>query len=527
MSREETPVSKYSVDVGNGVMRSPLSKDKLIENTTDGYYDVFLRAIESTNDGNYLGTLDLKTEQFQWLKFSQVCDIVAKIGSALEQLAEKKANIGIYSLNRQEWIMSELGCFRNNLITVPLYDTLGKEAIVHIINETEMTLCILSRNRIQGLVDAKKEGLLNPLQILVSMDDIEEELKINAKAADIDLYSWTDFLELGVAHPTDESGKSKNEDIFTICYTSGTSGMPKGVTLTHKNMLSIATCIEFMGKQGTFYKWSKNDVHLSYLPLAHVFERVLQALLLTAGAQVAFYRGDPLKILDDVRIIQPTIFVSVPRLFNRIYDKVWQGVNEKSTIAKFLFKLAYSQKKLGLGQGKVTHWFWDKLVFGGVRERLGFGRCQMMFSGSAPISAEVMDFLRIVFCCEALEGFGQTESTAGVATTHWGDTTSGHIGGPIPSLEMKLFDLPEMNYSSKDKPYPRGEICYRGSNAFTEYYKQPTKTKETIDADGWVHTGDVGMWDEMGRLKIIDRAKNIFKLAQGYVTLTNINVVNI
>eukprot|EP00835_Amoeboradix_gromovi_P004945 NODE_423_length_8874_cov_0.432023.p1 type:complete len:514 gc:universal NODE_423_length_8874_cov_0.432023:4821-3280(-) len=512
-------MSKYTVDVGNGVMRSPLSKDKLIENSEHGYYDLFLKALEITEDGNYLGTLDLKTEQYQWLKYSQVREIVAKVGSALLHLTGKKANIGIYSLNRKEWTITELGCFRNNLITVPLYDTLGKEAIVHIINETEMSLCVLSRNRIQGIIDAKKEGVLKPLEIIVSMDDAEDSLKSAAQSVGLRLLSWEEFLKIGSDNNTDESGKSTNADIFTICYTSGTSGMPKGVVLTHKNVLSIAACLEFMGKNGTFYKLSKNDVHLSYLPLAHVFERVLQAYLLDSGSQVAFYRGDPLKILDDVKIIKPTIFVSVPRLFNRIYDKVWQGVNEKSAIAKFLFKLAFSQKKMGLGEGKVTHWLWDKLVFGGVKERLGFGRCQMMFSGSAPITADVMDFLRIVFCCEALEGFGQTESTAGVAVTHWGDTTSGHIGGPIPCVEIKLMDLPEMQYTSKDKPNPRGEICYRGSNAFVEYYKAPQKTSETIDSEGWVHTGDVGLWDDLGRLRIIDRAKNIFKLAQGYTLL--------
>eukprot|EP00834_Sanchytrium_tribonematis_P005349 NODE_319_length_9908_cov_1.288001.p1 type:complete len:509 gc:universal NODE_319_length_9908_cov_1.288001:2605-4131(+) len=508
-------MSKYTVDIGNGVMRAPASKEALVENTKDGYYDVFLKAIEKSGDGNYLGTLDVKSEEYKWLKYSQVKEIVANVGSALESLTKKNANVGIYSLNRQEWLMTELGCFRNSRITVPLYDTLGKEAVVHIIKETEMKLCVIAKNRIKSILEAKKEGLLESLETLVAMESVEDSLKQECESQGIILNSWEEFLEIGKAKPTDESGKSKNGDIFTICYTSGTSGMPKGVVLTHKNVLSIADAIAVMGKQGSFYSFSKNDIHLSYLPLAHVFERVLQALLLSAGAQVAFYRGDPLKILDDVKIIKPTIFVSVPRLFNRIYDKVWQGVNSKSVIAKFLFKLAYSQKKMGLGEGKVAHWLWDKVVFGNVRERLGFGRCQMMFSGSAPITADVMDFLRIVFCCEALEGFGQTESTAGVCTTSWGDTTSGHIGGPVPCTEVKLFDLPEMNYTSSDKPFPRGEICYRGSNAFVEYYKQPQKTKETIDSDGWVHTGDVGMWDDKGRLKIIDRAKNIFKLAQG------------
>ena len=514
----------YSVDIGNGVMRSPLAKDKLIENNEDGYYDVFLRAIEKSNDGPYLGTLHLKTLEYQWLKYSEVKEMVCKAGSALEHLTAKKSNIGIYALNRKEWTITELGCVRNNLVTVPLYDTLGKEAIVHIINETEMKLCVLAGNRISAVIDAKNEGLLDCLKILVSMDDVDDSLRKRAEESGLSVHSFSDFLKLGSEHLTDESGKSTNSDVFTICYTSGTSGMPKGVVMTHRIILSIARCVEFMGEHKTIHEFSKNDVHLSYLPLAHVFERVLQVLLLQAGSQVGYYRGDPLKILDDVQILKPTIFVSVPRLYNRIYDKISQGVADKSGIAKFLFNTAFASKMKGLAKNKVTHWFWDKLVFGGIRKRLGFERCQIMITGSAPISGDVLQFLRIVFSCPVLEGYGQTESAGGVTTTHLGDTSVGHVGGPVPCIEIKLADLPEMSYLSSDKPFPRGEICYRGANAFAEYFKSPEKTKETIDKDGWIHTGDVGLWDDKGRLRIIDRAKNIFKLAQGYF---NTNIVNI
>lgn len=506
---------EYSVDIGNGIYRSPLAKDKLLDNTTDSIYDRFIRGEKLSENGNCYGTFNATTEQFDWLTYGQVHEVVEKAGSALAKLVAKGTSVGIYSLNRKEWPIAELGCFRNGMITVPLYDTLGKEAIIHIINESEMKIAVLSKNRIKGLIDIKKEGAIKSLLQLVAMENVDDELKTQASAVGITLLGWDEFIKLGEENKTDDSNKQKNGDVATICYTSGTSGMPKGVVLTHRNIINMADALEVMGKNGVFYTFSKNDVHLSYLPLAHVFERVLDVVMINVGAQIAFYRGDPLKILDDVKVLKPTVFVSVPRLFNRIYDKVWQGVNDKSMIAKFLFKLAYNQKKVGLAEGAVTHWLWDKLVFGKVRERLGFGRCSLMFSGSAPISPDVMDFLRIVFCCEALEGYGQTESSAGVAVSQWGDTSGGHIGGPVPVVELKLHDLPEMDYTTKDKPHPRGEICYRGSSAFTEYYKQPEKTKETIDKDGWVHTGDVGCIDDKGRLKIIDRAKNIFKLAQG------------
>lgn len=135
------------------------------------------------------------------------------------------------------------------------------------------------------------------------------------------------------------------------------------------------------------------------------------------------------------------------------------------------------------------------------------GRVRFMISGSAPLSPEVMEFLRISFACEVLEGYGQTETSAGATITEVGDYSIGHVGVPFPCNDVKLVDVPEMNYRSTDQPFPRGEICFRGHNCFREYYKSPDKTEETVDKDGWIHSGDIGMWDAQGRLKIIDRKK--------------------
>ncbi|CAG8763300.1 18080_t:CDS:2, partial [Racocetra fulgida] len=135
-----------------------------------------------------------------------------------------------------------------------------------------------------------------------------------------------------------------------------------------------------------------------------------------------------------------------------------------------------------------------------------------ILSAAAPISPDVMDFLKICFSLNVFEGYGQTENSAALSFVH---LESGHVGPPQVCVEVKLVDVPEMNYTSKDEPHPRGEICVRGNSVFKEYYKEPKKTSEVLDKDGWCHTGDIGMWDELGRLVIIDRVKNIFKLAQG------------
>lgn len=204
--------------------------------------------------------------------------------------------------------------------------------------------------------------------------------------------------------------------------------------------------------------------------------------------------------------LRPTLFISVPRLFNRIYDKVWAGVKAKGGVTAMLFNMAYRQKKAGLANGTVYHWLWDRLVFSNVRGRLG-GRVKYMITGSAPIAADVIDFLRICFSADVYEGYGQTETTAGLSITVMNDCESGHVGVPLPAGEVKLLDVPSMNYFSTDKPFPRGEICVRGNQIFKEYYKAPEKTKEALDENGWCRTGDVGMWDARGRLVITDRVK--------------------
>lgn len=218
--------------------------------------------------------------------------------------------------------------------------------------------------------------------------------------------------------------------------------------------------------------------------------------------------------------INQIVFASVPRLYNRIYDKVLAGVKSKGGLAALLFAKALSSKKEGLKNGDLTHWLWDKLVFAKIREKLG-GRVRMMITGAAPIAAEVVEFLRCAFSVNIIEGYGQTESAAALTITGWKDYSVGHIGAPMTCFsipfrlinilyllgcEIKLVDVESMGYTSKSTP-PKGEICFRGTNVFKEYYKLPEKTSETIDKDGYVHTGDIGSWDEQGRLKIIDRIK--------------------
>lgn len=299
-------------------------------------------------------------------------------------------------------------------------------------------------------------------------------------------------------------------DVYMFCYTSGTTGDPKAAMLTHKNIMSAACSV--FNVPGVHF--NDEDVYISYLPLAHSFEKCLFVTACTTGMAIGYYSGDPLKLLDDLKCLRPTYFPSVPRLFNRIYDKINSGVKEKSAIQQSLFNRAVSGKLSHLATScSYTHSVWDPLVFNKLKDLIG-GRVKMMVTGSAPISADVLKFLKIAFCAPIHEGYGQTESSAASCLTSGLDPEAGHVGGPLSCIRIRLKDIPEMNYLSSD-PQPRGEICYQGNSIFIGYFKNKEKTIEALSDDGWLSSGDVGMVLPNGSIRIIDRAKNIFKLAQG------------
>ncbi|KAF7643604.1 hypothetical protein LDENG_00236620, partial [Lucifuga dentata] len=298
------------------------------------------------------------------------------------------------------------------------------------------------------------------------------------------------------------------EDLAVICFTSGTTGNPKGAMLTHGNLVSNCSAVIKTIDDG--YPFSSRDVHISYLPLAHMFERIVEGVMLVSGASIGYFQGDIRLLSDDLITLKPTVFPVVPRLLNRMYDKIFGQAN--TTLKRWVLGFAYRQKEAELKQGIVRiNTIWDRLIFRRVQASLG-GNVRLMITGAAPISPAVLTFLRAALGCQFFEGYGQTECTAGCTLTMPGDWSAGHVGAPLPCNIIKLVDVAEMNYWAVNG---EGEVCVKGPNVFQGYLKDPKKTKETIDADGWVHTGDIGKWLPNGTLKIVDRKKHIFKLAQG------------
>lgn len=278
--------------------------------------------------------------------------------------------------------------------------------------------------------------------------------------------------------------------------------------LTHGNFVA-ALSASYTSLGGT-----QDDSAISYLPLAHIFGRITDMLCLCLGGRLGYFSGNMDTLVEDIQEMKPSIFATVPRLLNRVYGKIVAGTINAPGATGALARRGVATKLANLEAGKgYTHPFWDRLIFNKVKQALG-GNVRVMVTGSAPIGKDVMQFLRIALCCDIREGYGATETCAASSVHYANEYKAGHIGAPFTCNEIKLLDVPEMNYLSTD-PYPRGEICIRGPNVFKGYYKDEEKTKEAIDEDGWFHTGDIGMINERGSIVIIDRKKNIFKLAQG------------
>jgi long-chain acyl-CoA synthetase len=321
---------------------------------------------------------------------------------------------------------------------------------------------------------------------------------------------WSDLMETGktvlLKNPKtieDDLEQIQRDDISSIIYTSGTTGTPKGVVLTHNNFLSN---IEGVLK---VINVSENDSFLSFLPLSHVFERTAGHFFAThVGAAVA-YAENIETVGDNLREVHPTVMTSVPRFFEKVYAKILDSLEEGSALKKKIFLWAievgkkanlYKQKGLSLkGLLKYQHNIANKLVYSKLRERVG-GKIRFFVSGGAPLSREINEFFNAAGL-SLLEGYGLTETSPVITCNRENNFKFGTPGLPLDNVEVVIAE--------------DGEILTRGPNVMKGYYKNEEETRETIDEEGWLHTGDIGYLDKDGYLYITDRKKNIIVTSGG------------
>ncbi|XP_063204754.1 long-chain-fatty-acid--CoA ligase 6 isoform X4 [Chroicocephalus ridibundus] len=518
-------------------------------------YEVFRRGFSISENGPCLGFRKPK-QPYQWLSYKEVAERAEALGSGLLQQGCKpstKQFIGVFAQNRPEWIISELACYTYSMVVVPLYDTLGPGAIRYIVNTADISTVICDKpEKARILLDHVERRETPGLSSIILMDPFEKELTERGRRCGVRIQTMQEVEDCG-RESRHVPVPPRPEDLSIVCFTSGTTGNPKGAMLTHGNVvadfsgflkvtekvifprqddvlisfLPLAHMFERViqvrnlpeltrprGAPCVFFQsqWSPTcaDVHISYLPLAHMFERMVQSVVYCHGGRIGFFQGDIRLLSDDMKALRPTIFPVVPRLLNRMYDKIFSQAD--TSLKRWILEFAARRKKAEVRNGIIRNdSLWDKLFFNKIQASLG-GCVRMIVTGAAPASPTVLGFLRAALGCQVYEGYGQTECTAGCTFTTPGDWTSGHVGAPLPCNLIRLKDVEELNYfASKGE----GEICVKGPNVFKGYLKDEEKTTEALDQEGWLHTGDIGKWLPNGTLKIIDRKKHIFKLAQG------------
>uniref|UniRef100_A0A8C1TBT6 Arachidonate--CoA ligase n=1 Tax=Cyprinus carpio TaxID=7962 RepID=A0A8C1TBT6_CYPCA len=462
-----------------------LTDDNLLEfyyEDTKTVYDMFQRGLRIAGNGPCLGFRN-PGEPYQWISYTEVAERAQVLGSGLLAKGCKpnpQQFVGIFAQNRPEWVIAELACYTFSMALVPLYDTLGLEAMVHILNLAEISMVICDKeDKAESLLKHKEKGVTPALSCLVLFNPFSAALL--------------------------ERGRKCGVEILQLCDSLFHVGKPKGAMITHGNIASNTSSVIKILEVSS-------ETHLNPLVLyciVHSFS-LLQVSMFCHGARVGFYQGDISLLMDDIKTLKPTFFPVVPRLLNRIYDKIVGSVT--SPLRRALLHYAVRRKQAELSSGVVrNNSMWDRLIFNKIQASLG-GNLRFILTASAPISPTVLSFLRATLGCLIFEGYGQTECTAGCTFSMPGDWSAGHVGAPLPCAMVKLTDIPDMNYYAKNG---EGEICIRGHSVFRGYLKDEERTGETLDADGWLHTGDVGQWLPNGTLRIVDRKKHIFKLSQG------------
>ncbi|XP_049377868.1 long chain acyl-CoA synthetase 4-like [Solanum stenotomum] len=512
------------------VYRSKFAKDGFpppIEGL-DSCWDIFRLSVEKYPNNRMLGhrkIVDGKPGKYVWKTYKEVYDIVIKVGNSIRNCGvEKGGKCGIFGANCAEWIISMEACNAHGLYCVPLYDTLGAGAVEFIISHAEVAIAFAEEKKVPELLKTFPNAA-KYLKTVVSFGEVTPQQKDEIEKFGVSLYSWDEFLQVGSKNQYDLPLKEKN-DICTIMYTSGTTGEPKGVMISNNSIVTLIAGVKrFL--ESVNEALTMNDVYLSYLPLAHIFDRAIEECFIRHGASIGFWRGDVKLLTEDLGELRPTVFCAVPRVLDRIYSGLQQKISSGGRLRSTLFNIAYARKLQYLKDGCKYHEaspISDKVVFSKVRDGLG-GKVRLILSGAAPLSSHVEAFLRVVACAHVLQGYGLTETCAGtfVSLPNQFDML-GTVGPPVPNVDVCLVSVPEMEYDALSST-PRGEICVRGDTVFSGYYKREDLTKEVL-IDGWFHTGDIGEWQPNGSLKIIDRMKNIFKLSQGeYVAVENLENV--
>ncbi len=435
--------------------------------------------------------------RYQPVSSAELADRVRRIAAALRSLGvERGDRVALMAENGPHWPTIDFATLCSGAVLVPIYPTLTPDQAAYIANDCGAKLVFVQgRERLEGLLGERHE-----------MPQAERFILIGDQPASDEVLSFSNLIE--ETAPMDPQGfeasarRSTADDLATFIYTSGTTGNPKGVMLTHGNIASnVVSSLEVMDIQSEF-------TALSFLPLSHSFERTIDYIFFYRGVTIA-YAESVQTVARDFLEVNPHFFVSVPRVYEKVIAKVHENVASSPPMKQKIFHWAEGVGRRALpyrikrrsppGLLGIQLALADKLVFGKIKSRLG-SRFEFAMSGGAPLARDLAEFFWAAGI-EIYEGYGLSE-TSPVLTVNGRDGVKlGTVGPAIPGVELKIAE--------------DGEILARGPNIMKGYFNMPEATAETIDGEGWFHTGDIGEIDEDGFLRITDRKKELIVNAYG------------
>lgn len=450
-----------------------------------------------------------KSNGYESMSGSKLKELVYHLAKSMETLDIKPGDkAAIISETRFEWVVADFACISNQIVTVPIYTSMTSQQIKFILEHSESRVCFVSTRLMADKVKAVFDELPN-LKKIISFNKLENEPEYIINFEDLMFGELIHSREPYSEKRADEyfsecTGKHKPDDLLTIIYTSGTTGNPKGVCLSHKNILA-----NIEQSLSAFYI-EKDDTVLSFLPLAHTYERTAgYYVMLSVGVKI--YYAESIDTLQaQMQEVKPTVLLAVPILFTRIQGRILKNIESQSGLKKLVAKKALAiGKKYRENKDSLMWKLADKRVFRTIRERTG-GRLRLVVSGGSALSKELAEFFDSIGIL-IIQGYGMTEASPVIAANRLDKNKFGTVGPPLDGVEIKFGD--------------DGEILVRGDNVMLGYYKNPVETAETV-IDGWLHTGDIGEIDSEGFLKITDRKKTLIKTAAGkYISLTHIEDV--
>jgi len=478
--------------------------------------------------------------EYRWLNYDEVDQMVDNVGRGMRMLGIQASQpVCLFADTRSEWFVTAQASFRHSFPVVTLYTNLGDEAIAHGINQTEVETVITSHELLPKFKNILKD-CPNVKQI-VYFDNPIKRTDISGYRPDVRIINFWEVVTLGkkttnnndIAADVNPVSPSPDSPCI-IMYTSGSTGAPKGVVVTHKN---IVACVgSYLAHLNTM-DFTDEDVYIGYLPLAHILELIAENMMSVFGVAIGY--SSPNTLTDkstmikkgakgDASVLRPTFMACVPLILDRIYKGIHENVRKKGEFTEKLFDFCVRYKQAAVARGERTP-LMDKLIFKNVRLLIG-GRVRVLLTGGAPLSPETHDYIRVCMGCPVLQGYGLTETSACATLMHLTEYSSGKVGPPVGGINIRLENWEEGNYRVTDKPRPRGEILIGGNNITAGYFKMPDKTDEEYFTDRagrrWFRSGDIGQIEADGCLRIIDRKKDLVKLQFGeYVSLGKVEAV--